>query len=221
MPTKRRRIGRHRIEMELSPYVLGFLRTGVIPERGDEPGWFDCFQRTHDDGAGLRDDWEAVRDAVLAAWIAESPGTRPWAWWRFDSPAATEIPERIRDTCWARQYRDPRRRLGGIGTPAYEALNIAPCFAFGLPTSWVTADDVALYNGQALDVRGVRIDMGCEPGDFPFDAIDPTDPPRFESEAAYLERHGLLTSAERRRLPATTFDPERIEIEQEGADDAA
>ena len=30
--------------------------------------------------------------------------------------------------------------------------------------------------------------------------FDPNDPPQFESEAAYLERHGLLLPGERRRL---------------------
>ena len=30
--------------------------------------------------------WEDLRDEVLADWIAERPGTRPYAWWKYDAP---------------------------------------------------------------------------------------------------------------------------------------
>ena len=36
-------------------------------------------------------------------------------------------------------------------------------------------------------------------------AIDPADPPVFESQAAYLDRHKLLTEVERECLPADAF----------------
>ena len=42
----------------------------------------------------MRTAWQALRDELLADWIAEHPGTRPAAWWLFDSP-------------------EPRRRLNG------------------------------------------------------------------------------------------------------------
>lgn len=41
--------------------------------------------------------------------------------------------------------------------------------------------------------------------------IDLSDPPRFESEATYLQRHRLLTPGERRRLTAEDFKPTKIE----------
>lgn len=41
--------------------------------------------------------------------------------------------------------------------------------------------------------------------------VDPDDPPRFESEAAYLQRHNLMSAAERRRLPADAFEDDTIE----------
>jgi hypothetical protein len=41
--------------------------------------------------------------------------------------------------------------------------------------------------------------------------LDPADPPVFESEAAYLDRHGLMPDAERRRVPASAFEPEAVE----------
>jgi len=39
--------------------------------------------------ASLRELWIAVRREVLDEWIREYPGTRPWAWWRFDMPEGT------------------------------------------------------------------------------------------------------------------------------------
>ncbi|MFA9477109.1 hypothetical protein ACERK3_02260 [Phycisphaerales bacterium AB-hyl4] len=30
--------------------------------------------------------WEVLRDDLLPEWIADHPGTRPWAWWRYDAP---------------------------------------------------------------------------------------------------------------------------------------
>jgi len=39
------------------------------------------------------------------------------------------------------------------------------------------------------------------------DEIDWKDPPVFESEASYLDRHGLLRAGERRRLKPADFEP--------------
>ena len=49
--------------------------------------------------------WEAGRADILAEWIAERPGTRPPAWWDFDSPERRrridgkphpfDVPERV------------------------------------------------------------------------------------------------------------------------------
>lgn len=38
------------------------------------------------DREAVRSAWEAVRDEMLLAFVRESPGTRPWAWWEFDAP---------------------------------------------------------------------------------------------------------------------------------------
>ncbi|MGU3496409.1 hypothetical protein ACLBXM_20415 [Xanthobacteraceae bacterium A53D] len=40
-----------------------------------------------------------------------------------------------------------------------------------------------------------------------WEGVDPADPPTFESEAAYLKRHGLLTADEKRRLSSADFEP--------------
>jgi hypothetical protein len=183
-----------------------------------EAGAFDLFvlDSPTDGGRHTRGDvWAAVRDELLAAWIAERPGTRPWAWWLHDAPAwTTDIPTRARplaiDYAHVWQLKQPRKRLGGRGTAIYEALNYVPRFHFGLPTAFVSASDVAYYNGRSRDIHGHRIGAEYRDGDFPYHAIDPADPPRFESQAAYLQRHGFLSDAERRRLPADAFAPECI-----------
>ena len=44
-----------------------------------------------------------------------------------------------------------------------------------------------------------------------FAAVDPDDPPSFESQAAYLKRLGLLLHGEEKRLVPDDFAAERIE----------
>jgi hypothetical protein len=137
----------------------------------------------------LAETWAAHRDGVLADWIAEYPGTRPAHWWTYDAPRQ---PLGTFPGVWYDGERpEPRLRLGGIGTPAHEVLACVPYFPFGLPASWLTESDVARCG------RGV--------------AIDADDPPTFESQAAYLQRHGLLLTGEKRRLKAAYFEPERVE----------
>jgi hypothetical protein len=43
-----------------------------------------------------------------------------------------------------------------------------------------------------------------------WEGIDKADPPTFESEASYLDRHGLLSETERKVLPPDAFEPEAI-----------
>ena len=69
---------------------------------------------------------------------------------------------------------EPRLRLGGIGTPQHEALNVVPVFSFGI---------------------SAMVD------------VDENDPPTFEAQATYLERHGLLLPGERKRLKKADFEP--------------
>jgi hypothetical protein len=51
-------------------------------------------------------------------------------------------------------------------------------------------------------------------------AIDPADPPTFESQATYLRRHGLLTPEERARLTAGAFKPETVEPDHDDDEEA-
>jgi hypothetical protein len=45
-------------------------------------------------------------------------------------------------------------------------------------------------------------------------SYDPAHPPRYEAQATYLDRHGLLLGAERRRLTERDFAPERITADE-------
>ena len=45
-------------------------------------------------------------------------------------------------------------------------------------------------------------------------AIDPDDPPRYESEASYLQRLDLLLPGELERLTEADFEPELIGSEE-------
>jgi len=76
----------------------------------------DWFLDVFADDAAERAAWEHLRDGLLPAWIAEHPGTRPRAWWKFDMPAGTRR-ERIdgephpHDQVIPGEYVDPDRRL--------------------------------------------------------------------------------------------------------------
>ena len=53
--------------------------------------------------------WMELRDELLPTWIEQHPGTRPYAWWRFEAP-------------------EPRRQV----SPGPESLG--PATSFGCPS---------------------------------------------------------------------------------------
>jgi hypothetical protein len=95
---------------------------------------------------------------------------------------------------WTYDAPEPRRRIGGIG----EQMGGLHVFDRGVPVSgWVTEDTLATY-------RRLGTPLGLL-------AINTSDPPTFESEAAYLDRLGLLLPGEKRRLVvADDFEPEAV-----------
>ena len=185
MSTKRVPLSRVARE-PLSAAMQLLLETG---ETG--PGDFEVLALARDT-AGLRALWHAVKDEILAAWIAAHPGSRPHAWWAFCSPE----PE--------------RRRLGGTGSARHEVLAVQPSVQFGVETDYVDTWDLLYYTGRQTDIYGHLIGaefLGCDFLGIPYNA---SDPPRFESEAAFLRRLGLLSRAEAGRLTAADFEPERV-----------
>jgi hypothetical protein len=154
MPPKRRQ-PRRRGE-GLTEYHREFLRSGQL---------WDHFRLGHINDPLLTEDewreaWEELRDDILPAWIEARPGTRPFAWWRFDAP------ERRRCTNGVHPFDDPlqrekldalvRKHPCGCGALAYE-LN------FGVPrlTTWTAAYET---EGEYLLRLGLLTDAELSEG---------------------------------------------------------
>ncbi|MEN1679251.1 MAG: hypothetical protein AAGJ46_06630 [Planctomycetota bacterium] len=114
------------------------------------------FEFTLDDSFGPDRDaieagWRQFGPTILKEWIAEKPGTRPWAWWEFDAPELRQRVDGGEHPC-----NNPERvaRLGA--EKAKQAY-------FGCPNILALEDDFAA---------------------------------KWETEAAYLYRLGLLEEGE-------------------------
>ncbi len=94
---------------------------------------------------------------------------------------------------WLFDAPEQRQRIGGTGTPCHEALAHAPAFNLGIPAAWVSDHWIT-----DRDVKAER--------------FDPSDPPAYESQAAFLKRHKLFLSGEERRLSADDFAPEVLAL---------
>ena len=204
MPTKRKRKSRNR-RPETKDWELHYLRHGEVINEGHIKRFF-INKEIHWPKL-----WELHRDQILSEWAAKYPGTRPFAWWEFNAPRQ---PIGTYPGCYFDGgLPEPRLKLKGAGTPNHEALNYVPRFCFGLPTTgWVSRFDVEYYNGRAKDIHGKPIGMEYKDGHFPYEALDPNDPPVYESEATYLKRHGLLREGEEERAD---FTPETIQVREQ------
>lgn len=171
----------------------------------------ELFQRGRD-GVKWKPAWEEVREEVMAAWIKKYPGTRCWAWWEIDAPRW----ERKFDAWFDGTKPEPRQRIGGTGTPDYEVLAYVPYFNKGIPESWVTKFDEEYYNGRRKDIHGNPIGTEYKEGHFKGKAIDPNDPPLYESETNYLLRHDLLSAQEKKYLAShpELMEPEKIVFDE-------
>jgi hypothetical protein len=87
----------------------------------------------------------------------------------------------------------------------HEISAYAPSFSYGIPNNWFEVPErpAGLQMGEFLDAHYAELARRCAP-------INPDDPPLFESQATYLERHGLLLPGERRRLTKQDFEPEKV-----------
>lgn len=187
----------------LSPAIKYYFESGddVTPENEGHPEVLNMIFFEDE-----RAEWEKYKVEILEQWILINPCSRPWGWWKWEAPKEA-IPG-----CDFEAVAQ-RKRVGGMGTPSHEVLNVWGGFAFGIPESWVDQWQVDYYNGRAKDIYGNSIGTNYAEGHFKGLAIDPDNPPIFESEAAYLERHNLLTEAEKKYLAKHPehLEPEKIE----------
>lgn len=83
MPVKKRR----EKSRSLDRWCAQELRTGPVLLAG--LGYFD-YQAPEGvdqcDTPRMANDWKRHGDSILSEWITQRPGTRPYAWWKFDAP---------------------------------------------------------------------------------------------------------------------------------------
>jgi hypothetical protein len=202
MPTKRTRVIHPR--KNLSNTQLFYASDGLWGDEADV-NKFEGF--TYKSPTVCPDEcrevWLTIRDELLPQWTNEHPGTRPTWWYLFDPECPRISAEDISRHGWTGCYfkkdiPDLRRRIGGIGDPSYLHYSLVPHFDCAIPDQFVTVADVEWHREEGEEFKGV-----------PF---DPTNPPTYESQASYLDRHGLLTAAERRRLRKKDFKPEVLTV---------
>jgi len=195
MPTKRTR-QTHERSAKVSDVALYYASDGLWADP-PEAGVLDIMTYKYPTVRPdqCREVWLSIRDELLPEWIQVHPGTRPSWWYLFDPECPRMSEQEIERHGWTGWYfakglPDLRRRVGGIGDPAYEHAALTPSFDCAVPDRFVSK---------------------C--GQFGGKPIDPRNPPQYESQATYLERHGLLQPAERRRLKPQDFEPELIVVE--------
>jgi hypothetical protein len=195
MPTKRARVTRNRHE-EFSNTLLYTATDGAWGdpnELNDSEKYLDLRFTSQ-----RQEVWFAIRDELLPEWIRERPGTRPSWWYECDRDCPRISAEDIARRGWegwffVKRLPDLRRRLGGVGDPMFEHLALVPQLYRAMPIHFVRQSDVDEFSEEGEDFTGKP--------------IDPKNPPIYESEAAYLRRHGLLTADEKRRLKRSDFKP--------------
>lgn len=208
MTTTKRRKTRGRKSSKTSPITWRYFMHGKQPESSmtDDERWEEAMllgdRRGPETGMTAGELWNKQKPAIMRTWLRQHSGRRPFAWWRFDAP-------------------EPRRRLGGTGTPWHECLAAIqmPMYERGLPVNWLSGFQAQYYRGEAVNIHGEPVGRSRhdgtprKPDDFKGVAPDPTDPPLFESEAAYLDRLGLLTDEERDKLTPADFEPVTLPAE--------
>jgi hypothetical protein len=198
----------------LTPDELAYLTDDPTADGDDYTLW--CYQhgmRGFDGDFHPKELWESNKNEYLPLWIKKHPCTRCLAWWQWDAPRWSDHYE---DCFFHRTLPEPRKRIGGTGTPNYEVLSYVPEFFKGVPTRWITKFEEDYFNERCKGVDKKPIVTKYHDGDFEGIAIDPDDLPTFESEASYLQRHGLLTPEEKKYLAKhqELMEPEKIKLEE-------
>jgi len=120
-------------------------------------------------------------------------------------------------TEWIEARRGSRPRTWWrFDAPRMAAGMFPGCFYDGqLPSPRLFLGGTGCPNFEALNIVP-HFELGRPDGWLAFDS---DNPPIFESQAQYLDRHGLLCPRERRQLGPDAFEPETIQYEPNPLDD--
>ncbi len=194
MGTKRRRRTRCRYE-DVPVGFQHYLAYGDFDQAclaDPETGWVRLFLFAVDHGFDQRRTvWRAVRDRIVAEWVKGHPATRPFGWWEHDAPRwqRADLPPPIADMT--------DEVLERCAEPRRQVSGPRPLYE--VSDTWP------------------ELSHGCP---LEFDRpVDPADLPRFEAQASYLDRHGLLSGDERSRLPADAFEIETVFVDDDEIDE--
>jgi hypothetical protein len=103
--------------------------------------WFELFRDEIDQHAAWRD----LQKEIMVEWLKEQPGTRPWAWWRFDLPAGTR-----------------RQRINGLHPHDDPSYSLEKKLWYGLPQYQRPCDLQALYESEAMFLRRLSLLTAAE-----------------------------------------------------------
>jgi hypothetical protein len=119
--------------------------------------------------------WEKVRDVVLTQWIESKPGTRPSAFWKFDSPRSSD------------SFPLTRRLLSGAGHPACRESG------FGIPTCWegYRSDKPPVFEAEASFLRRHGLLVDGEEARCDFTPVTITDEREFTYRYSRYEIAGV------------------------------
>lgn len=99
--------------------------------------------------------WKVHGAGIVAEYADQRPGERPAAWWRWTAP-------------------EPRKRLGGTGTPAHERLAYAASYSFGICDRFIDCDpdDLPRFESTASYLKRHNLFLVGEEKRLPADAYD-------------------------------------------------
>jgi len=149
MPTNRKRRSRNHVNTEIPDWKISFLQNGTMPAGGNA---LERWKIEHNE-TNQQTVWEETRKKILADWSRKHPGTRPWAWWRFDAPRDLEL---MKDTAWAGKFPVAREQISGFGLTTRERYPaILPRFIFGVPLDWheINEKKPPMFEGQAVYLK--------------------------------------------------------------------
>ena len=165
---KRKSARPRRTKSEINNSHYRHLETGFVFFAGDG----------FPDEESCRAGWLQLRGEILARWIKEHPGTRPWAWWNFNSP------ERRRRIDGGIHPFDNTERQAMVERLREQNSARACEGKYGMPDTQTCHDPCSLWFGKPCII---------------FPATD-DHLAAYESEQNYLDRLGLLTDEEREIL---------------------